>query len=371
MPGIFQMTLATLRSAAKRSIKHLIIRTGLESVALLDAGRFAPSAAGRGMIFTLHHVRPDRGYSYEPNGHLSVTPEFLDQAIKVARECGLHPVDLEDLPGLLADPTDTRKFMCFTLDDGYRDNAKYAAPVFRKHGVPYTIFITTGFVERNRTMWWETAEQLTRKASSFDFDFGQRFGYGIESVACSSHHEKLLAFERLVDFVENVDEDDAVARIDLAAKAASVDATEIVDQEIMTVAELQNLVSDSLARLGAHTISHPNLTRVSFDRLKQELENSAAGVAEYCGRRPKAVAYPYGGRNAVGLRETEAATAAGFIVGVTTQASVLSSKSLERPTELARVSLNGCHQKSRYVRALASGLPFGLMSSLTNRKLPH
>src|ERR1700722_18876132 len=118
----FQMTPATLRSAAKRSVKHLMIRAGLETAALLDAGRFAPSAAGRGVIFTLHHVRPARTYDFEPNGHLSVTPEFLDQAITAARECGLHPVPLEDLPSFLADPSDTRRFMCFTLDDGYRDN---------------------------------------------------------------------------------------------------------------------------------------------------------------------------------------------------------------------------------------------------------
>lgn len=247
--------------------------------------------------------------------------------------------------------------MCFTLDDGYRDNERYAAPIFRKHGVPYTIFIAPGFVERTRTMWWETAEELTRTASSFAFDFGQ----GVETVKSSLRREKFLAFERLANFVENVDEDDAVAKIDLVAKSAGIDPLRIVDHEIMTAAELQNLLADPLARLGAHTITHPNLARVSEYRLMQELEQSAARVAGYCGHKPKALAYPYGGRHAVGLRETKAAIQAGFTVAVTTQPGVLCSGSLERPTKLARVSLNGRYQKSRYVRALASGLPFKLM----------
>jgi peptidoglycan/xylan/chitin deacetylase (PgdA/CDA1 family) len=348
------MMSASLRSMTKRSAKALVIRAGLEAVAWSGAGRLVPSAAGRGVIFTLHHVRPARGYGYEPHGHLSVTPQFLDAAVAAARQCGLHPVHLDELPELLANSSDQRKYMCFTLDDGCRDNAQFAAPVFRQHGVPYTLFITPGFVDRSRSMWWETAEALTRAAASFDFDFGQ----GIETVPCGSHGEKFLAFDRLAKFVESVDEDDAVAKIDAAAKSAGVDPFGIVDREIMTAAELQDLVADPLARLGAHTVTHPNLSRVSDHRLRHELEQSAARVAAYGGRPPKSVCYPYGGRHAVGPRETRAARDIGFTLGVTTQPGVLNSASLERLTELPRVSLNGNYQKSRYVGALASGLPF-------------
>jgi peptidoglycan/xylan/chitin deacetylase (PgdA/CDA1 family) len=351
------MISASLRLIAKRSAKALVIRAGLEAVALSGAGRLVPSAAGRGVIFTLHHVRPARGYDFEPNGHLSVTPEFLDATIAVGRQCGLHPVHLEELPELLANSSDRRKFMCFTLDDGCRDNARFAAPVFRKHGVPYTAFITPGFVERSRSMWWETAEALTRAASSFPFNFGD----GMETVSCWSRGEKFLAFDRLTKFVESIDEDDAVAKIDSAAMSAGIEPLGIVEQEIMTAAELRELVADPLARLGAHTVTHPNLSRVSDHRLRQELEQSAARIAAYSGRAPKSVCYPYGGRHAVGPRETQAARDIGFTLGVTTQPGVLNSESLERLSELPRVSLNGWYQKSRYVRALASGLPFFFM----------
>jgi peptidoglycan/xylan/chitin deacetylase (PgdA/CDA1 family) len=351
------MMSASLRSMTKRSGKALMIRAGLEAVAWSGAGRWGPSAAGRGVIFTLHHVRPARGYDFEPNGHLSVTPQFLDAAIVAGRQCGLHPVHLEELPELFADSSDRRKFMCFTLDDGCRDNAQFAAPVFRKHGVPYTMFITPGFVERNRTMWWETAEALTRAAASFNFDFG----HGTETVPCSSHGEKFVAFERLAKFVESVDEDDAVAKIDQAAISAGVDPLGIVDHEIMTAAELGDLVKDPLARLGAHTITHPNLSRVSADRLRYEIEQSGARVATYGGRAPKSFCYPYGGRHAVGPRETKVALETGFALGVTTQPGVLNSERPEQLAELPRVSLNGQYQKSRYVRALVSGLPFFFM----------
>jgi peptidoglycan/xylan/chitin deacetylase (PgdA/CDA1 family) len=51
----------------------------------------------------------------------------------------------------------------------------------------------------------------------------------------------------------------------------------------------------------------------------------------------------------------------GFALGVTTQPGVLNSERPERLAELPRVSLNGQYQKSRYVRALVSGLPFFFM----------
>jgi peptidoglycan/xylan/chitin deacetylase (PgdA/CDA1 family) len=348
----------SLRSAARRTVKHLLIRTGLEVAALPGAGGLFPFAAGRGVIFALHHVRPARGHEFEPNGHLSITPEFLEEAIVAGRECGLVPVHLEDLLQEL-NSSNTRKFMCFTLDDGYRDNEKFAAPVFRKHGIPYTIFITPGFVERTRTIWWETAEELTRAVKSFEFDFGS----GAEHVKSSSPLEKFVAFERLANFVQSTDEDEAVAKIDAAAMRIGVNPESIVDREVMPAIELQELVADPLVRLGAHTITHPNLARVSEKRLRQELEGSSARVADYSGRKPKVFAYPYGSRQAVGSREAKAVLDAGFALAVTTQPGVLSSGSLERPAELARVSLNGGYQKRRYVKALLSGLPFRWMPS--------
>jgi hypothetical protein len=188
----------------------------------------------------------------------------------------------------------------------------------------------------------------------------------METVRCCSRLEKLMAFERLTKFVGCVDEDDAVARIDATARCAGIDPEAIVDREIMTAEELKNLMADPLARLGAHTVTHPNLARVTAERLKHEMELSAACVADYSDRKPKAFCYPYGGRHAVGSREASAAKESGFAVGVTTQPGTLSRACIQAPMLLPRVSLNGHFQKKRYVRALLSGLPSNLISSISS-----
>jgi peptidoglycan/xylan/chitin deacetylase (PgdA/CDA1 family) len=347
----------TFKTASKRLLKHAAIRAGLEGVALARADRLWPSAAGRGVIFTLHHVRPATGHAHDPNALLSVTPQFLDRAIRIAAEAGLVPVALEDLPRLLADPKDERRFVAFTLDDGYRDNAVHAAPVFRKHGVPYTIFITKGFVDRTRSMWWQTADVLTREKPALRLDFG----HGEEEIHTGTPAAKQAAFDRIAAFVQSTDEDRAVATLDAAAKQAGIDPLAIVEALTMDEGALRELVRDPLARLGAHTLTHVNLKRVDAARLNSEIEGSAEAVASYAGRAPDSFAYPYGFKAAVGEREIEAVRAAGFAVAVTTQPGVLETHSPAAAAAFNRVSLNGLYQKPRYVRALISGIPFKLL----------
>ncbi|NSZ01110.1 polysaccharide deacetylase family protein [Agrobacterium tumefaciens] len=339
----------------KRLVKYGAIRAGLE-VSSLPAVRSAfPSFAGRGVIFTLHHVRPGGAVSaFAPNVQLSVTPQFLEEAIQAALECGLVPVHLHDLPALLADNHEGRSFCAFTLDDGYRNNADYAAPIFRKYAVPYTIFITPGFVERTRSLWWETAAALTQKVASFEFDFGA----GPEHVACASPSQKAEAFTRLEDFVQNFSEDEAVERIDHAARQHGVDPIAIVDELVMDEDELRALAQDPLVHFGAHTMTHVNMRKVDAARLAYEIAESTRRVEAYADQRPRSFSYPYGWVKAVGEREAKAVQDAGFSAAVTTQAGVIGSHSLEKPTQLPRVSLNGRFQKKRFVKALISGLPF-------------
>src|SRR5690606_28064106 len=100
---------------AGQFVKRTIIRTGLEAVAWSGAARLFPGAGERGLVFTLHHVRPHEDARFSPNAGLSVTPEFLEQAVVTALDCGLVPVHLHELPALLAEP-DGRRFVAFTLD---------------------------------------------------------------------------------------------------------------------------------------------------------------------------------------------------------------------------------------------------------------
>ncbi|MDV6224792.1 polysaccharide deacetylase family protein [Nitratireductor aquimarinus] len=303
---------------------------------------------------------PQTPPGWTPNAWLSITPAFLEEAINAARTQGLTPIALEDLPERLADESDTRRYVSFTLDDGYRDNARFAAPVFQRHGIPYTIFITSGFVERSRSIWWKTAQEITMRCETVDLA-----RIGIDGrVSAGTRMAKIALFDRLSDLVtEAQDEDAAIALLDDLAQAHGVNPLEITERLTMSAEELADLAGDPLARFGAHTLTHANLRKVDDARLHQELSASASKLRGYVGVSPTTFAYPYGYPSAVGAREIAAVEQAGFAAAVTTQPGLLSPGARDALAALPRVSLNGFYQRRRYVEALLSGLPFRLRGS--------
>ena len=324
----------------------------MSTIALSKAGRLLPAFAGRGVIFTLHHVRPKKQRAFDPNAHLEITPEFLETAILAAKSAGYQMVPLSDLPQLLATGDPARRYCAFTLDDGYRNNATFAAPVFRKHAVPFTIFVCPGFAERSRIMWWETIADILEKAESISFDFGK----GPQTRQTRTLFQKNAAFDAIADVVETIDEDEAVKRIHQLATHHGIDPLQMVEHEIMGPLELADLASDPLCTLGGHTLTHCNLARTDPARLDREIAGSAAKVAQWSGKPVDTFAYPYGWKHAAGQREFTAAKMAGMVAAVTTVPGVLTANAIA--TGLPRISLNGHYQKRRYVEAMISGLPF-------------
>jgi Polysaccharide deacetylase len=49
---------------------------------------------------------------------------------------------------------DDRRFVCFTFDDGYRDNLQYAYPMFKRRLMLLTLYVPTDHPDGNGELWW-------------------------------------------------------------------------------------------------------------------------------------------------------------------------------------------------------------------------
>lgn len=347
----------------KKYLKQKVIQTGLQATSIAsDLGMF-PGSAGMGAIFTLHRVEPSNLEKFNPGAHLSITPEFLEKAILTLKERNYHPVALKDLPEYLENPDPKRRAMVFTLDDGYLNNFEHALPVFKKHDVPFTVFACSGFINRSHTMWWETAAELIKKVDYLTYDVG----HGERTLMARGLMQKYSAYEQIVSDMMSIEQYDAVAAFDKVALEHGVDAKQIADELIMTREQLKELSSEPLADIGAHTISHPNLTKSSDDSLLVEMSASRDAVTAITGIQPETFAFPYGGSNNASEREFELAKELGFKAAVTTCADVLTEESSQKLNHLCRISLNGYYQKRKYVEALASGIVFDIGDRLKGR----
>lgn len=341
----------------RNRVRRVAIGGGLEIAQLLARSGLMTGARGCGAIFTLHHVRPRVPRAFDPNAHLEITPTFLEEAILALKHDGYRFVALEDLPESLA-LADPQPVACFTLDDGYRNNLDYALPVFEQHGVPFTVFVTGGYVDRTHTLWWETLADMLSIASDFPFDFGS----GTETLRAVSAAEKQAVFDRISTHVRGHDEAGAVGKLNEMARAQGIDPIAITSRLTLDAAGLRSLLQSPLASLGAHTISHRALARLSDADAQREMSESAARVEAIAGRWPTTFAYPYGDRHAVSERDHNLAERLGFAVAVTTQPATLSAETVSNFHALPRISLNGHFQNRRHVSALASGIPFRLMA---------
>lgn len=348
--------LRLIKSLTSPSVKRTIITTGLEFAAMLDSLGLSGGMRGRGAIFTLHHVRKPFLRPFHPNDILEVTPEFLDEALATLKGGGYDFIRLEELPDRLASNS-KQPFACFTLDDGNRNNKTEAAPVFTRHGAPFTIFITKGFIEGTHSLWWETLEALLNRAPAIDFDFG----LGPEPVSTTTPAQKFAAFRRITDFVSTADETYAVDQLDTEAHKHGIDPLAITRELTMRADELRELAANPLVSYGAHTVSHRGLARLPESEARREISESIDAVRAMTGKAANAFAYTYGDARSVSQRERQILRDLGMRIGVATRPGVLAADMLSDMTALPRISFNGLYQKGRYVRALASGLPFKLM----------
>ena len=55
------------------------------------------------------------------------------------------------------------KQVLLTFDDGYKDNYDLAYPILKKYNIPFAVFLTTSFPEKEAILWWYIIEDLIMK----------------------------------------------------------------------------------------------------------------------------------------------------------------------------------------------------------------
>jgi peptidoglycan/xylan/chitin deacetylase (PgdA/CDA1 family) len=334
-------------------LKQTFIRGGLESLYFSGAHlALRPFVGGVGAILTLHHVRPRRPGRFQPNHLLEVTPAFLTRVVKDLRRSGVDLISLDELYRSMSASDFSRRFVCFTFDDGYRDTLQWAYPILKEAHVPFAVYVPTSFPDRLGELWWLVLEAVIQR--------NDRIGVAINGrdrkFDCRSVAEKRALYDELYWWLRSLPTEVEMRHtVRNLAAFYQVDTAAICNELCMTWAELAQLAADPLVTIGAHTVNHPMLAKLTKDAVRSEMDLSRAVIEAALSVRPEHLSYPYGDRGSAGLREFEVAAELGFKTAVTTRPGVLFPEHSRRLLALPRISLNGDYQRMRYVRVLLSG----------------
>lgn len=333
-----------------KAVLNGLYYTGIQSIC-------APLTQGVGSILMLHRVGNFPVREFSPNSHLSVSPEFLDVTILRLKQAGYEFVSMDEMAERLSEGSwdrSDRPAIAITLDDGYRDNLENALPVFKRHEVPFTIFIAPGLVDASHTIWWEDLEHLIASTNRIGMKLPDR---GFSSFDTKTTAEKLDAFSQLMAYltteVSEYQQREILSRL---SNEHNHDGVEHARNSIMNWKELKSLAQDPLCTLGAHTIGHYAVARLSQDSATAEISESRSILEDRLGQPIQHFAYPYGYPAAAGNRDFEIVRELGFKTGVTTRHGVLYPEHKDHLSALPRISLNGSYQSMRYVRTLLSGV---------------
>jgi peptidoglycan/xylan/chitin deacetylase (PgdA/CDA1 family) len=334
-------------------IQSRLFRLGLSALWYSGAARILePVTGGAGTILMMHRVLPQSLHgAFAPNVALSITPEYLDALLTRLARDRIDVVSLDEAARRIENGG--RKFVCFTCDDGYLDNLEHALPIFRRHGAAFTIYVTTGFIDRTMPAWWLVVEAAVARQDRVRF-----WGKGdTTDLATSDLDEKYRAFDAIASsmFALPVRElREAVARL---AADNDVDPA-ACGREFCTWDQLRDLQASGVAQIGCHTVNHAVLANETADDARAELAESRATLERRLGAAVRHLAYPYGKAEHAGAREFALAREVGFLTATTTRKANVFAAHRAHLHALPRVEVSPNFSGStHYLRTFVSGAP--------------
>lgn len=179
-----------------------------------------------------------------------------------------------------------------SFDDGYADNHDVALPLLRRHGLPCSFFVATGFLDGGR-MWNDTLIEAVRRSTLPELDLrglvdAQGEDLGRQALGGTALRRALLG--RLIGRVKYLPPQPRLACVnEIAARAAVVPP----DDLMMSSAQVRQLHRAGM-QIGAHTVSHPILATLGPQQAVDEIARSRDVLEAVIGERVGLFAYPNG-----------------------------------------------------------------------------
>jgi len=201
-----------------------------------------------------------------------------------------------------------------TLDDGYHDNFDQAFPVFRELDLPATIFLATDAVGTDRPIWHDVVFSAFRETRVPSLSGLPR---PADSFRLDTLEAKLHAQTQVVRFLWTLNPIGREQCIGRLADQLEVERMQRGSKLMLDWDEVR-LMQEHRITFGAHTATHPILSRLQAGEVKAEVLESKRVIEQQLGVPVTAFAYPVGRRQDFTEETKDIVRDAGFSCAVST-----------------------------------------------------
>ncbi len=283
-------------------------------------------------IFMLHRVHDFEKDKLPANENMKITPKFLENFILKLKSEGYSFISLDRLHEILQNNETVEKHAVFTLDDGYKDNYDYAYPIFKKYKIPFTIYITTSFPEKNAILWWYEIEDLIMKHDEIILSNNAKY-------TCKTIEQKTKAFLEIRALIISLQQKNLLSQLNNLFDNYDVDWAGKCYELTMNWTQIKELSKDEMVTIASHTTHHYALRQLDDDECKSEIKEANKLIELRIGGKVEHFAYPFGGVNEVGTREFNLIKSLGLKTAVTTRVGGIYPEHKDFPELLPRIML--------------------------------
>jgi peptidoglycan/xylan/chitin deacetylase (PgdA/CDA1 family) len=203
--------------------------------------------------------------------------------------------------------------VAITFDDGYRDNYLNAFPILRQLSLPATIFLATGAIGSAKVLWHDRVFSAFRETRA---RFLENPRNNLGRYPLGTLGEKLFAQTEVLKVLQSLDDRGRSLWIDrLIEKLGVADGKEVPD--LMLTWDDIKVMHQSKISFGSHTVTHPILSKIPSDRVREEIFESKKILDERLSTTVRTFAYPVGRKEDFNEMTKDYLREAGYICALT------------------------------------------------------
>lgn len=248
---------------------------------------------------------------------IAVSEQNLEEQFLYLKDKNI--VSLDELMHSLKKKKLKKNCIAITFDDGYIDNFSLAKPLLEKYKLPATFFIPTINIGQQKEFWWDELEYLflvieelpaslaicingTEVAYDMDTETKVSFENQLKHKAWKPYEEnpptiRCAAFLKIWELLKPLRDDEQQKYLDVIRKWIGVSVAKREEFQCMSAVDLQQLATNKLLQVGAHTTSHIALGFHDKDFQKKEIRDNKLFLESLIHKKVDLLAYPYGNYN--------------------------------------------------------------------------